>query len=70
MKNEQLQLVAAWISQYVTPTDGGLMIPADPRFLKDGIQLLIEGGVMTPEEIRREALKDYGVIIPWELMKE
>lgn len=66
--NEQLQLIAAWLSQYVTPTSGGIMVPADAAFIKAGIRLLIQNEVMTPEEIREEALKEYQVIIPWELL--
>ncbi len=68
MQNEQMKLIAEWLSQYVIPKDGGLALPEDPLFLKDGIRLLMEHGIMNEEEIRREALNDYGVIIPWELI--
>ena len=68
--NDQLQLIAAFLSQYVTSNRGGLSVPADPAFLKDGIRLLIEKRVMTAEEIKIEALKEYSVIIPYYLFPE
>ena len=66
--NEQLQLIAAWLSQYVTPSSGGILVPAEADFIRDGIRLLIDNGVMTPEEARKEALENFQVIIPWDLM--
>lgn len=66
--NEQLQLIAAWLSQYVTPSSGGILVPAEADFIRDGIHLLIDNRVMTPEEIRKEALEEFQVIIPWDIM--
>lgn len=61
----QIERIAAWLNQYVT-YDGGLM-PADKEGVKDGLSILIEEKVMTVAEMRLEALREYKVIIPWEL---
>lgn len=68
--SEQLHLIAAFLSQYVTANKGGLLVPPDPAFLREGIRLLLDNGVMTTEEIKLEALRDYSVIIPYYLLPQ
>lgn len=64
--NEQLELIAHFLSKYAVPTSGGLSLPADPAYIRDAIRALIEEKVMTADEIRREALKEQSVIIPYD----
>lgn len=61
----QIERIAAWLNQYVR-YDGGLL-PADKDSVKDGLSLLLEEKVMTVDEMRLEALREYNVIIPWDL---
>lgn len=64
---ETLQRLACFLSQYV---QGWYMrvIEPDAAMVKDAIYLLISEEVMTAEEIRREALEEFGVIVPAELL--
>lgn len=63
---EQLIRIATFLSQYVNRADGGTVLPPDPAFIKSAIKVLIDNKVMTAEQIRREALKEYLVIIPYD----
>ena len=67
MNPDVLQRLAAFLSQY-TRNKGGGVIPPEPGYVKDAIRLLIDEEVMTAEEIRREALQEFGVIVPAELL--
>ena len=64
---DTLQRLACFLSQYV---QGGYarVIEPDAAMVKDAIRLLIDEEVMTAEEIRREALEEFGVIVPAELL--
>lgn len=64
--SEQLELIAHFLSKYVTPKSGGLSLPADPTYIKNAIHLLIKEKVMTADEIRREILEEQSVIIPYD----
>ena len=66
--NDYRERIAAFLSQYVTI--GGSVVPADDVYIKDAIQLIIENGVMTKDEMRAEALRDYSVIINDDFFKE
>lgn len=64
---DTLKRLACFLSQYV---QGWYMrvIEPDAAMVKDAIALLINEEVMTAEEIRREALQEFGVIVPAELL--
>ncbi len=64
---DTLQRLAAFLSQYARDKDGGV-IPPESAYVKDAIRLLIDEEVLTAEEIRREALEEFGVIVPAELL--
>ena len=57
-----------FLSVYLTCPDTGAPIPPSPAHIKAGIMMLIDENVMTAEEIREEALRDYNVIIPAEYL--
>lgn len=59
--------MAAFLSQYARAKDGGV-IPPESAYVKAAIALLIDEGVMAAEEIRQEALEEFGVITPAELL--
>ena len=63
MIDEQLYRICNYLNQYLLRNDGYLLRP-DPAYLKAGISMLIEKEVLTKEEIKREALEDYSVLIP------
>ena len=64
---DALQRLACFLSQYARSKDGGVILP-ETAHVKDAIRLLISEEVMTAEEIRREALEEFGVIVPAELL--
>ena len=66
---DTLQRLACFLSQYVQCWYMRVIEP-DTAMVKDAIALLIDEEVMTAEEIRREALKEFAVIIPAELLTE
>lgn len=61
----QLELIAQFLSQYLTPNDG-MAFPAKIEYIKDGIYMLLTNDIFTPGQLRLEAARDYGVIIPWD----
>lgn len=61
----QIERITAFLRQYVE-YDGGLL-PADRKAVKDAISLMIEQKIMGVAEMRNEALKEYNVIIPWDM---
>ena len=64
------QRIAAWLSQYVkapTPTE---LLPASPEWIRDGLALVIESGVMTENEAILECALEYNAIIPREYFPE
>ena len=60
---EQSFRIGAFLSQYVNPAYDGQTL-TDPAVQRDAITLLIEENVMKKEQIKREAVRDYDVIIP------
>ena len=67
---EQLKRVAAFLQQYVKTADNSPTLPTDMTMLKDAILTLLDAKVMTVEEIRREALEEFDVIVPWWLFPD
>ena len=67
IQTDALQRLACFLSQYAQSKGGGV-IQAEVPAVKDAIRLLIDEEVMTAEEIRREALEEFGVIVPAELL--
>lgn len=65
-RDMQLKLIAAFLSQYLE-ANNGMLIPPDEAYIMDGISVLLEENIMTLDELRREALKDFNVIVPWNL---
>lgn len=61
--DDSKERIAAFLRYYVE-TPGGGLLPAQDVYLKAGIAEIIENGVMTKDEIRKEALKKQHVIIP------
>lgn len=55
------EMIAEFLSEYMH-TDGGGMIPADPKTIQGGLFLLLASG-WTEKEIKREAIRKYNVII-------
>ena len=65
MATERDARIAAFLSNYVTPTNRlSAKLPATPEYIMSGIRVLIEDGYMTADEIRLKALADYDVFIP------
>lgn len=62
---DTLQRLACFLGQYAQKRGGGV-VQAEVPMVKDAIRLLIDEEVMTAEEIRREALEEFGVIVPAE----
>ena len=67
IKPDTLQRLAAFLSQYAQDKNGDV-IPPEPAYVKSAIRLLSDEEGMTAEEIRREALEEFGVIVPAELL--
>ena len=64
---ETLKRLACFLSQYAQCWYTRVIEP-DAAMVKDAIALLIDEEVMTAEEIRREALEEFDVIVPAELL--
>ena len=67
--DEQLKRIAYFLSQYVH-CNGGPIPWDDVEVIKDAVSIVLEDEVMTVDEMRREALKEYDVIIPWNFFPE
>lgn len=67
IQHDALSRLACFLSQYAQKRDGGV-VQAEVPMVKDAIRLLIDEEVMTAEEIRREVLEEFGVIVPAELL--
>ena len=65
-RDMQLKLIAAFLSQYLE-ANNGMLIPPDEAYVKDGIAVLLEENIMTLDKLRMEALRDFNVIVPWNL---
>lgn len=61
--NEQLERIALFLGQYFE-VDDGVRHLREPLYQKDAIRQLIEKHIMTADEIRMEAVRDFNVIIP------
>ena len=64
--DEQMKRIAAFLSQYVH-CDGGDLPWDDVKVLRDAIAMILRDEVMTIGEMRFEALRDYKVIMPWDM---
>ena len=64
MTGSYYQRIAAFLSCYTKLQRDGGPIPPDPVYIRDAISQLISGGWFTKEELKREALEKYDVIIP------
>lgn len=64
LTNDQDDRIAHFLSIYVIDANTGGVLPAHPAYIKDAIGLILDKGVMTEKEMKREALKDWNVIIP------
>lgn len=67
--DEQMMRIAHFLSQYVH-CNGGPLPFDDVKVLKDAIAMILKDEVMTVTEMRCEALADYNVIIPWDMIPE
>lgn len=63
MTPESYWKVADWLSQYAEKTTGERITP-DPVWITEAVTNLIDTGTFTQEELRREALRETGVMIP------
>lgn len=59
---EYYERLAAFLSELAATKDGG-PIPPDPTYIRDAINLLISEGYFTEADLKRQALRDYDVII-------
>ena len=59
---------SVWYEVVPTAHLSSVVIEPDAAMVKGAISLLIDEEVMTAEEIRREALEEFGVIVPAELL--
>lgn len=63
MSRDQMRRIAAFLSEY-TEADGCLPIPPNPVYIRDAIHVMVTQLGWTEAGIRRQALKDYNVMIP------
>lgn len=63
MTESNLQRIADFLSCYAEK-EGCDPVPANPVYIRDAISLLISEGIFTAEELRREAVAEWNVIIP------
>jgi len=61
--------IAAFLSDYVN-FDNGAELPPNVKFIKEAIELLINGGYFTKDGLRREALRSQNVIIREDLFPQ
>ena len=61
--------IAAFLSDYVN-FDNGAELPPNVKFIKEAIELLINGGYFTKDGLRREALRSQDVIIREDLFPQ
>lgn len=67
--DEQMKRIAYFLSQYVH-CNGGPLPFDDEKVLRDAIAMILKDEVMTVTEMRCEALAEYDVIIPWDMIPE
>lgn len=60
----QLERIAEYLSQYVE--SGGGKLPPVKEVLMTAIAMLLMDKILTVDEMRREAVKEHSVIIPWD----
>ncbi|MGN0663944.1 MAG: hypothetical protein ACI4L5_02605 [Negativibacillus sp.] len=63
LSKETRKRIAAFLAQYVEATSGSIFLESDEEFI-DGIELLIESEIFTKDQLKKECLKDYSVVIP------
>lgn len=64
MTGSYYQRIAAFLSCYTKLQRDGGPIPADPIYITDAISLLISEEGYTKEQLQREALERFDVVIP------
>lgn len=69
MNMDYYKRIAAYLSQYAC-TKGGRRIPPQEVYIRSAIITLMDDTGMTAEQIRREALEQYNVIIADEFFEE
>ena len=63
MNTELYERIAEFLSDFMCMPDG-TPIPPNPIYIRDSISALIGEGYYTKEELLREALERWNVIIP------
>ena len=66
MASEQVLRIAAYLSQYIVADNGFPVLPSKPDILKKAIKMVMDGYGMTEEDVKKEALSDFDVIIPYD----
>lgn len=64
MTGSYYQRIAAFLSCYAELRQGGGPIPPNPLYIRDAISMLISEQGFTREQLQREALEKFDVIIP------
>ena len=65
---EFLERVGHFLAQYVDAKSGHAKDLRLPEVQRSALRLLLRERVMTADALRREALRDYDVIIPWDYL--
>ena len=55
------EMIAEFICEHIRPINGAL-IPPNPRAIQSGLFMMLAAG-WTQEDIKREAIREYNVII-------
>lgn len=63
--SEFLSRLAAYLSQYCDYYDGNPVLPPEEDVLRDAVKTIIENQVMSVDELKAEALSEFGVIVPY-----
>ena len=61
--------IAAFLSDYVN-FENGAELPPNVKFIKEAIEMLIDGGYFTKDGLRREALRSKNLIIREDLFPQ
>ena len=64
MTGSYYERIAAFLSDYMEMNPGHDPIPPDPIYIVDAISLLISEEGYTKEQLQREALERFDVVIP------
>ena len=64
--NDQLCRLASFLSEYCQTIEGCPILPPDPAYLKCAVEALIKENIFTPDDLKKKAIADYSVIIPYD----